>query len=437
MSSVLRPLTLFAALASCGGESSSPPPVGPNVLLITVDTLRADVLGCYGSERALSPALDAFAADAQVFEHCQASSAWTLSSLASLMTGLPSATHRAYSMTDRLGPALSTMAEELCAAGWDTAAVASHVFLGTDYGLHQGFVHYDEDLVHSVAASHAAISSPSVSDKGLAFLEEKAAADDDRPWFLWLHYFDPHDTYLEHEGLSERFGTESERELYEGEVAFTDLHLGRVFDGLEQLGLSEDTIVVFTADHGEEFGDHDGHGHGHTLYAELLRVPLIVRVPGAAPGRTSELVSLVDLAPSVREWCALPPRSSSGQSWAPLFEGGALQPRAALAELRLDADRPLDAWIEDGWKLVIDASSGEYELYELASDPSEQRDRADEEPARAARMLDALIRNRGAALAAGEPYERGARRSVLPGEGARLGDLGYGEGALDTEGSEQ
>ncbi len=436
----MRDLALLSVLAlsvsACKGESSASPS-GPNVLLITVDTLRADALGIYGAGLEASPAIDAFARGATVFERCQATSSWTLSSLASLMTGLPSATHRAYDMGDRVDTSLTTLAEELLVAGWDTAAVASHVFLGTDYGLHQGFVHYDDDLVHSVAASHAAITSPAVSDKGLRFLEQKAAAADGRPWLLWLHYFDPHDSYLAHAGVSERFGSADDHDLYRGEVAFTDQHIGRVFDALDSLGLADDTLVVFTADHGEEFGDHGGSKHGHTLYRELLRVPLILRVPGQSAGSNAELVSLIDLAPTVRELCGLPMSPGApGRSLAPLLQGTALDARPVLAELRLDPDQPLDAWLDGAWKLVIDPESGAAQLFDIQSDPDELDDRAQAEPQRVASMTDALRQYRAEALRLGERYERGAARSVLLGEGERLGDLGYGDGALGQEESE-
>jgi len=421
-------LTLLAA--ACGPT----PPTGPNLLLITVDTLRADHLGLHGDTRGLSPSLDAFARSAVVFDRCQSSTSWTLPSLASLMTGLPSSTHGCWTMVDRLEGSFFTLAEQLRNEGWSTAAVASHVFLGTDHGLHQGFVHFDDDLVHGFGPSHAAISSPDVTAKGARFLELAGGSLDAHPWFLWLHYFDPHDTYQTHPGVSEAFGTSTPAELYAGEVAFTDRHIGEVLAALESSGQAADTLVVFTADHGEEFGDHGGQSHGHTLHRELLHVPLIVRAPGTEPRRVSDVVSVMDVMPTVLELCDVAPRARLyGRSLTSLLAGGSLPPVPALAELRLEPDRPLDALVDDRWKLVVNAASEEELLYDLDADPLEAQDISAQHPEIVQRLAATLAEARKGAQEEGLHYSRGEALTLLPGETQRMGDLGYGGGDVTSE----
>jgi hypothetical protein len=180
---------------------AEPAPARLNLLFISIDALRADRLGAWGYGRATSPHIDGLAREAVVFENAQAQSSWTLPTLASVMTSLYSSTHRCWSLFDRLGEAYETLAERLHAEGWKTAAVASHLYLSRRYGLHQGFESYDESLVEeTLAKSHEAITSPQVTEKGLRWLAERR--DEAEPWFLWLHYFDPHALYLAHEDVS-------------------------------------------------------------------------------------------------------------------------------------------------------------------------------------------------------------------------------------------
>ena len=424
------PRTLLpAALLALAPACNEPAPPDLNVLLLTVDTLRADHLEPYGYGRPTSPGLDAFAETARVFDRAQATSSWTLPGLASLFTGHYTSTHGCWRFDSRLDDSFHTLAEILRDAGYDTAAVASHVFLGTDYGLHQGFVHYDEDLVHSVAASHRAISSPAVTEKGLRFLEHKAAMAAEGPWFLWLHYFDPHDVYQAHEGYAETFGAERDVDLYDGEIAFTDAHLARVLEAVDRLGLADDTLVVFTADHGEEFGDHGGEKHGHTLYRELVRVPLLIRAPGFPPGRSDSLVSGVDLLPTVLELAGLrPPLPVVGRSLVPELRGEDPGEGAVLAELRLQPEQQLEGVLQGDWKLIVDRRGDERSLYDLGADPGETRDLLAEEAEVAAgleRVLEALLESARSAAGA---YSSPGSLSLLPGDADRLSDLGYGEG---------
>ncbi|MBL8863317.1 MAG: sulfatase [Planctomycetes bacterium] len=432
-------LVIAAAAALVCGAGCAPQPQRPNVLLITIDTLRADHLGCYGYQRPTSPRIDAFAAGAVVFENAHSSSSWTLPSLASIHTSLYSTTHGCWKIYSRLEPEFTTTAEILRDAGYDTAMVACHIFLSAQYGLQQGFTHIDDELVRPPSDAAAAISSPGVTARGVRFLERQAASPDGAPWFLWLHYFDPHDTYLPHAGFSETFGTSAEIDLYDGEIAFTDHHVGEVLARLAELGLAEDTIVVLTADHGEEFGEHGFQRHGYTLYEEAVRIPLVVRAPGAPARRVSDVVSNVDLLPTILDLAGLPPPAArdascahgfEGRSLAPLVRGtGPLLPAAALSEVRWHDGQDLRAWRDGAWKLVEDQSTGQQvdqsALFDLATDPRERTDLREPESARLAALREAVTHRLARAMGWARCYPLVELYAPTPGDMRRLQDLGY------------
>ena len=360
-----------------------------NVLLITIDTLRADYLGFGGHAAATSPALDRFAAGAVVFENARATSSWTLASLGALMTSTLSRENGCRDFGSRLADDVPTLAELLRAAGWRTGGVASHVFLGEKHGLNRGFDEYDQELVQEITRSHAAITSPRVTQKGLAWIAEHEGGAE--PWFLWLHYFDPHADYLEHGELSRQFGTETSEQLYEGEIAFTDRAIGRLLDRLARTGALEDTLVVVTADHGEEWEEHGRLGHGNTLHAEVLDVPLVVRVPGVAPRRIAEPVSLLDVLPTVLELVGVEaPRGVRGRSLAGALERGVAEARPVVAELWLRPGQYARSVETDGWKLIVDRGGARSRLYEQGRDPGELRDLQAGMPERAA-VLESLL----------------------------------------------
>ena len=420
-----------AGLALLLGACS--PPAGErgarNLLLVTVDTLRADRLGAYGYGRPTSPQLDRFAERAVVFDAAYSSSSWTLPGIASLMTGLYSSTHGCWTGRSSLAPALPTLAERLAAAGADTGAIVSHVFLDRRYGLHQGFAEYDDELVAGTASeSHLAVSSARLTDKALAWLERRAG-EGERPWFLWVHYFDPHFVYTAHAGVSEAFGTGDDGDLYDGEIAFTDRHVGFLLDGLDELGLGEDTLVIVTADHGEEFGDHGGSKHRTTLYREVQRVPLLIRAPDCAPGRRADVVSLVDLAPTALELLGADPlEPAAGRSLVPLLRGEPVAPRPVLGELGWNVVT-VESLVSGHWKLVIDRDEERepVQLFDLSSDPGEQRNLAGAEPARV-EELRALLRDEVArGLRWGNEYGPAGELELSASDLERLRGLGYVE----------
>lgn len=391
-------LGLLAALLTsilfggCGAPKA--PAKRPNILLITVDTLRADHLEPYGYDRPTSPELAKFAQQAMVFEDAQSSAPWTLPAFASLMTGLPAAAHGCKTFYSSLAPSYRTLAEDLLAAGYDTSAIVSHVFLGRPYGLHQGFVHFDDELVLEMTRSDEVISSPTVSDKGLAFLKAKSAAytNDSEPWFLWLHYFDPHAEYQVHEEYTQTFGAKSSLDLYDGEIAFTDSHIGRVLSGLSDMDFDDNTVVVFTGDHGEEFGDHGGRDHGHTLYQELLHQPLIMRVPGLEPGRYGEMVRSIDVPATLLDLAGVKRAAESmGQSLRPALERlGGLDLPPALAELDRNEYRNQLGLITTDTKFILDRRTDKTFLFARSGDRGEQLNMANGSGSRVESLLEEL-----------------------------------------------
>ena len=385
------PCSLAALALVCGACGGPPPEPDTNLLLITIDTLRADVLQPYGEERPTSPGLLAFSKEAVLFEEAHAVSSWTLPTLSSLHTSLLTSSHGAWTFDSRLPGSAVTLAERLLVAGYDTAAVIQHVFLGRRYGLNQGFVHYDDELVDDFEKSHEAITSAEVARRGLSFLTDKAASDDERPWFLWMHFFDPHAVYQRHEEEAQLFGDSSDYELYRGEVAWTDKHLGPVLDSLGKLGLAEDTIVVVTADHGEAFEEHGVGGHGKNLYRETVRVPLMMRVPGTSARRVPDFVSMVDVKPTLLDLLGLPqPKGLAGRSLTPLIAGRPLDERPIVSELGRKQNRRSAALIEGGYKVIWEIDAGRQQLFDLNVDRLEERDLSTQQPDRLEAMTKRL-----------------------------------------------
>lgn len=436
---MLPPLKVTAALAlsalvGCDAKPEVPP---PNVLVITVDTLRADMAG------AETPTLANLSERSVVFEEGRAPTSWTLASLASLMTGVYPSTHGCETMRSALDDSFSTLAERLGAAGYATGAVASHLFLRPDFGLAQGFDDYNTDLVKNLMKSHEAISSPGVTQRALAWLDAHEAAEPGAPFLLWAHYFDPHEVYHAHDGLAEKYGSAEEVERYRGEVEFTDRWIGRLLAGLDKRGLSSNTIVVVIADHGEEFREHGGLRHGHSLYEEVVRVPLLFSVPPAAgvyggrvaPARLATSANSVDVLPTLLELCdvGLLEGDVAGRSLVPAMLGepqAVTAPRPELLEVSLRAGRHFDAVVFDGWKLIVHRDgerAGDAELFDLGADPGEANDLAHVEFERVASYRALLAELLSDASERGRAFRRAAAE-LDDADVESLGHLGYTEG---------
>ena len=429
---------LLAAAPLLAGCAPSRDEAPRNLLWIAVDTLRADRLGTYGYDRPTSPAIDRLFEGAVVFEEARAASSWTLPSFATLLTSAHTSTHGCWTFDNALSDSFTTLPELLAQAGFRTAGVVSHVFLGSEYGLHQGFEHYDEELVHAtLRASHRAISSPELTDKAIRLLEGWSdPGPHAAPWFLFVHYFDPHKGYQLHDGISEGFGTQEASDKYDGEIAFTDRHIGRLLEALQRLGLEQDTLVAFVADHGEEFGEHGGEEHGRTLHREVVRVPFALRVPGVAPRRLRVPVAAVDFLPTMLDLLGVPAPELplAGRSLAPALRGEPLEPTGILMELGLDregAGTTHSAYALGPWKLIETSSDGEptrVSLFDLARDPGEQEDVAQQHADVVADLGQRMRTAIDDAEARAANHDAAPELELSPEELERLRDLGYAGG---------
>jgi arylsulfatase A-like enzyme len=319
------------------------------------------------------------------------------------------------------------MAEILRDSGYDTAFVASHLFLNAGHGLQQGFTRVDTRILQD----EMAITSPAITDWGVQWLEDKAAVHDHVPWFLWLHYFDPHAPYLLHEGISEKFGTEKDVDKYDGEIAFTDQHLGRLLDAFERLGFAKNTVVVIVADHGEGFGEHGPPGHGYNLNEEVVHVPLVLRAPGVAPLRVPGVVPTVDLMPTLLELCgAHSSQEIEGRSLGPILRGEedpSAPKREAFSEVRWKFGDDLACLRRGPWKYVAGMRGEETVelLYDHAADPGETQNVLSQHAEVAAELRIGLQARLDRARALGAGYERQAISDLTPAEKERLRGLGY------------
>lgn len=445
---VLRALlpAVLTALAACARE-----PERWNVVLVTLDTTRADALGCYGAKGDPTPNLDALAAEGVRFEQALATSALTPVSHASILSGLENQEHglRVLSAGSgyRLPAEVPTLASVLHESGWATAAVQGAFPVSAWFGFERGFdtfLSFDTSVDPGATARQVNVleyqrRADEVTDLGLEWLRRNA-----RPYFLWLHYWDPHDALklpppelLPADLPRDPSGRVREsRELYAAEVRYVDRELGRLLAALRARPDWERTLVLVVADHGEGLGDH-GWWHHRILYQEQIRVPLVLRIPGRGPrAAVRELVRTTDLYPTVLELLGLrAPRPVSGRSLLPLLDGRADAPRSALSDqingydrnASLVLERPNDdflhALVQDGWKLIYrPAHPARSELFDLGSDPGETHDRSAEEPERVRRLLVELAR-RG-------PWVTAPFPESVPAEGARrarnvLQGLGY------------
>lgn len=314
---------LLSVLAGCEQPTASPAEP-PNILFISIDTLRRDHLGCYGYHRDTSPNIDALADAGTRFEQAISSCSWTLPSHASMLTGLYPAFHRLQDDGVRLPADVTTLAEQLRAANYHTLGVIAHVYVSSTFGLQRGFDTFDESLIEGGATNPIA---EQVVDR---FLHHMQSVPADRPYFAFVHFFDPHWDYTPPPPFDQRFtnpnytgpidgtlkslsryvdgsqpmseaGRQHAIALYDGEIAYVDGQIGRMLDTLRQRGQLENTTIVLISDHGEEFREHGRLGHGKTLFGEQLRVPLIIAGDPAFPAgqRRSDVATPVDLAPTL------------------------------------------------------------------------------------------------------------------------------------------
>lgn len=350
------------------------------VLLVTVDSLRHDV-----TQSLELPALSALRARSVELTGARSTAGYTIAAIYSLLTGQGSWRIRwkqqSFSNTgstvtvqvpDTTG--IPTLAGILAQHGYQTATCGVMRPQGPNSPLSRGFDKIDMSIAKQRNLDARGITADLVAGCARQMISESHG----QPLFLWLHYFDPHGPYSVHAGIDVDEGDSFDR--YRGEVRFVDRHLGELLAELEQQRSWDDMLVVFTSDHGEEFGEHGGDAHVYTLYEETLRVPLLIAAPGLTPGQVDGAVSLVDVVPTVLALLQLPaPSGIDGISLVPAMRGAPLPGRPLFAEtLRLG--RSQRAVIDGQYKLVYDSRFHTYELFDLARDPGEHRSIADALP---------------------------------------------------------
>ena len=346
-----------------------------NFLLLTVDTLRYDHTGFGGYERNTTPHLDKLVARSTSFTFANAPSAGTMASMPAILTSkfFHSGIGLEYKGVRRgLPPRLKKenvlVSEILKRAKYTNGAVLTHEYFN-DWGMQQGFDTYDNDL----GAKHDPyiIAADRTTDRGLAWI----ARHHRKHWFLWMHYIDPHGRYVAHPG-EKSWGT-TEMDLYDGELAFTDKHIGRLINELGRVPGGDRTIIIITSDHGDGFNEHGFINHGRALYRELLHVPLIVYVPNLPAKTVDGAVSPLDIVPTIADLAGINVKDLSfeGESLIPqLFYDRDAHHRVVFAETNWP--KPLRACITSKHKLIYNLQHNLYEFFDLTTDAWEQKNLA-------------------------------------------------------------
>ncbi|HZN54739.1 MAG TPA: sulfatase-like hydrolase/transferase [Candidatus Polarisedimenticolaceae bacterium] len=414
---------LLAAACGCG---RSIPPSERSVVLVTLDTTRADRIGAFGGRAVPTPVLDRIAREGTIAAEATSQVPLTLPSHATILTGrYPSSHGTRHNGIYRLRPEEETLAERLSAAGLATGAFVGAYVLNRGFGTEQGFATYDDVAVDRFEGGRDQIfeaqrTADDVNARVFPWIDAHAG----KRFFLWVHYYDPHDPYAP----PEKPGRTLAGSGYDREISYVDACLGDLLAKLRAAGVYDRTLLVVAGDHGESLGEHGEKTHGLFLYQGALHVPLLLRAPGSVPaGRVvSGPVELTDVAPTILDYLGLPalPRAQ-GKSLRPRIEGRD-DGRAALAHAETLMPR-----LEFGWSELSMVRDGRFkyiraprpELYDLRADPGERSDLAAVESERVGELaasLDGWI-----AGTADESADTASRRTLDPDEEARLRSLGY------------
>ncbi|MEQ8768527.1 MAG: sulfatase [Planctomycetota bacterium] len=428
------------------------------IVFVVIDALRADYLGVYGSDRGLTPELDALGERSTVFESAFATSAWTRSSVTSMLTARYPTAAGVLGRGDVLPESATTLTEILGRRGFKTLGLSTNHNAGADVGFAQGFETFAVPPGRrSYPGDYQMVPAEHVTRAALDWVD---AQDGESPLFLFLHYTDPHDPYLpqpewndpsvargrfdgSRRSLEALDSTPREEltahdlnrivDLYEGEVAYVDRWVGRLFDGLEERGLGpENTLWIITADHGEGLWSHGWRGHGADLYEEMIRVPLILSAPGEATGRVAVPVSLLDLSPTVLSVLQWPqPETFQGHSLIPLLRGEdrpaplvVIYSELSLGPFDLEMLRVGDMKLIKN-RGLINERQAPYQLFDLAKDPHEQNDLFGQGHPEEARLIAALWRWNRAIARSSEPRRPGRLSELSPETLEAMKGLGY------------
>jgi arylsulfatase A-like enzyme len=414
---------LVASAMQCGGRER---PL--NVIIMGVDTLRPDHLSCYGYQRKTSPNMDRFAAGGVLFLHNVSQAPWTLPSFASLLTSLYPHQHGASTGLSQVRTGFPTLGSILIENGYATAAMVNSRVLNPELRLDRGFEFYSPPGPEPRLADED-------TRQALAWIDQQT-----RPFFLFLHYFDPHEPYappapydtlydpgytgfLERkafvlqdefpEVLSrnyERMDAATPRDwahvnaLYDGEITFTDVAIGEMVKGLEKRGLLKRTLLILIGDHGEEFYEHKGFGHGHSLHSEVINVPLIFSLPGRIPSnkRVPDQTRTIDVMPTILDLLGIKTAARfEGTSLVPLLTGGGraaghegalFPPSLAYTEGILHGNQKASLTARP-WKMICDIVTNEESFFNIEDDPGEQRPLADRSSEAYRAVSEVLLRS--------------------------------------------
>ena len=402
-----------AAVAAAAPACSSPgAPPRPNIVLLTIDTLRADHLEVYGHHRATAPALARLAERGVRFSHAVSQAPWTLPAMASLHSSLYPIQHGADAAGRALPETAETLAERLEAIGYHTVAVVSNEFVSTKHGFDQGFEIFDESNVRG----HEAVTSRDLTLTALASLNELG-----EPFFLWVHYFDPHFTYVRHAdyGFADGYAGELPdqltsgrlvqeqrlpmsaedldyiRAVYDEEIAHTDAWVEVLLQGLEDRYGDDDNVFIVTSDHGEYFLERGRFFHGKDVYGELVDVPLIIagaideRLRGAV---VDDVVETRSIPLTVIGLLGLSAGGFAGIDLLEAAPSSAGPTAVAESSHAFGADERKVAVVHGGWKLIHRLDDDAYELYDLVADPAERHDRYAELGGQDDRVVDLMGR---------------------------------------------
>ncbi len=455
----ILPLVVSLLFAGCSRDSTPADRLlgkteQPSVLLILLDALRADACSIYGNERSTTPHLDALAAEGALFTRAYSQASYTVTSVSSMMTGLHPPRHGVHGLYNRLERDAVTLAELFQEGGYATAAITASPVVSGQYGLRQGFDQLTEIYkLPEVRARYNLkenelfyrIQARDFLDLAIRFLDDlssKGKPDRKKPFFLYLHYMQPHTPYAPPEPFAGRFtdpdyegtfdgevGTvrsinggklhpekkdlEHLRALYDENVAYVDDEVGRLLDELKRRGLYDDLLIVVLSDHGEAFGEHQYCGHNYTVHEEMVHIPWLWKFPAhatAAGIRSDALVELVDLLPTLAQMLELSePGGADGVSLVPLLLGEADKVKN-YAFYRTIHEKP--EWgISDGhYKLIWSSENENSRLFHLDSDEGEDRDLLASDPSpevtsRADALRDALLTELARESASGETAE--------------------------------
>ena len=428
-----------------------------HVVIVLLDTVRQDTFGCYGNPLKPTDAMDAVAAEGVRFTQAISSSGWTLPAVASLLTGEWPTIHGATGRGMKLRPIrgeLPTAAEVLKREGFKTFGFANAAFVSPMLGLDRGFDVFEHKFVYNWDTPRAS----ETIDAAIRLLRDNHSS----PTFFLIHLFDPHLDYDPPPGFAAKF-TGGRREppppltsgdclgmrtndrrdpplaediqyisgVYQGEINFVDTQVGRLVEALRELGIYDKTTLVITADHGEEFWDHGGFEHGHSLYDELIRIPLIVKFPSRVRPAARVIdtqVRILDVMPTVFDLLGVEtPASFAGQSLFPLVMGTMEKVRdlPAFSESLLYGEQKL-SWRTSQYKYIHHPRAPkESELYDWVNDPGETNELSAERPRVAARLRGQLLGFYNELLARSETMSRPTVVDLSPGQIDKLRSLGY------------